>query len=139
TMPEADYVAALLRDLDSHLPDIAGRPVDTVFIGGGTPSLFSAQAIDALLNGIAARVALADNVEISMEANPGSAEVSKFAGFRAAGVNRLSLGIQSFDDTLLRALGRVHDSRQALAAIGYAQRAGFHSLNLDLMHGLPGQ
>ena len=116
-----------------------GRPVDTLFIGGGTPSLFSAAGIGRLMAGIRQSVDLAQDLESTLEANPGSAEADRFAGFRAAGINRLSLGIQSFADSQLQALGRVHDSDQARAAIDLARRAGFDNFNLDLMHGLPGQ
>lgn len=138
-IPEDDYVAALLRDLDGEAGRAAGRTVNTVFIGGGTPSLFSGAAIARLLEGVAQRLHLASEAEITLEANPGSADMAKFAAFRAAGVNRLSLGIQSFDDACLTALGRIHDGATALAAVDAARRAGFDNINLDLMHGLPGQ
>ncbi len=138
-IPEADYIDALLDDLDAQRPDAAGRPLVSLFIGGGTPSLFSPAAIGALLDGIAARLPLADDIEITLEANPGTAEAGRFAGYRAAGVNRLSLGIQSFDDRHLQALGRIHDAAQARAAVAAARRAGFERLNLDLMYGLPKQ
>jgi oxygen-independent coproporphyrinogen-3 oxidase len=138
-IPEAEYVQALLRDLRGDLALARGRTVQTLFIGGGTPSLFSAEAIASLLAGIASLLPLAPDLEATMEANPGSAEADKFAGFRAAGINRLSLGVQSFDDACLRALGRIHSSDQAGAAIEYARGAGFDSFNIDLMHGLPGQ
>ena len=139
TIPETEYLAALLRDLQSDLALARGRMVQTVFIGGGTPSLFSADAIARLLDGVATSLTLAPDVEVTLEANPGSAEAQKFAGFRAAGINRLSLGVQSLDDACLQALGRVHDSGQARQAIEYALAAGFDSVNIDLMHGLPGQ
>jgi oxygen-independent coproporphyrinogen-3 oxidase len=137
-IPEADYVAALIADLQSALPLIWGRPVHTVFFGGGTPSLLSPAAIDELLAAFRALAMLAPDAEITLEANPGTVEAEKFAGFREAGVNRLSLGIQSFDDDHLKALGRVHDAAEARRA---AQLAGEHfpSFNLDLMYGLPGQ
>jgi oxygen-independent coproporphyrinogen-3 oxidase len=138
-IPEDDYVAALLRDLDGEASRAAGRAVSTVFIGGGTPSLFSADAIARLLEGMARRLNLAREAEITLEANPGSADMAKFTAFRSAGVNRLSLGIQSFDDARLAALGRIHDSATAMAAVAAARRAGFDNINLDLMHGLPGQ
>jgi oxygen-independent coproporphyrinogen-3 oxidase len=138
-IPQDDYVEALLRDLDADLPDVQGREISSIFIGGGTPSLFTPQAIGRLLQGVDKRLALAPDVEVTMEANPGSAEAGRFAGYRAAGVNRLSLGIQSFDDTCLQALGRVHNAEQAHAAIDAARAAGFMRLNLDLMHGLPQQ
>ncbi|WP_290740553.1 radical SAM family heme chaperone HemW [Haliea sp.] len=139
TLPEAEYISSLLADLEADLPFVQGRVVQTLFIGGGTPSLFSAAGIQRLMRGIADRVALADDLEATLEANPGSAEAAKFAGFRAAGINRLSLGIQSFQDAQLAALGRVHDSDQAHAAVAAARDAGFSRINLDLMHGLPGQ
>jgi len=138
-IPEQAYVDALLRDLENDLALAAGRSVDTLFIGGGTPSLFSAAAIDRLLRGIGSLLPLSTGLEATMEANPGSAEAAKFAGFRAAGINRLSLGVQSFDDDRLRQLGRIHDSDQARAAVEHARAAGFRRLNIDLMHGLPGQ
>jgi oxygen-independent coproporphyrinogen-3 oxidase len=138
-IPERAYIDALLRDLESDLALTRGRPVETLFIGGGTPSLFSARAITRLLRGVGNLVQLNPGLESTMEANPGSAETEKFAGFREAGINRLSLGIQSFQNYQLRALGRVHDSGQARDALGFARSAGFDSLNIDLMHGLPGQ
>jgi len=138
-IPEEDYIRALLLDLHDDLHLVQGRTVDSVFIGGGTPSLFSAAGIGALLKGVADSLALAPGAEITVEANPGSAEAEKFSAIRDAGVNRLSLGIQSFDDLRLQALGRVHNSDEALAAIAAAKGAGFDSVNLDLMHGLPGQ
>ncbi|MCB1747471.1 MAG: radical SAM family heme chaperone HemW [Gammaproteobacteria bacterium] len=137
-LPEARYVDALLADLARELRDWPAPRVASVFIGGGTPSLFGAAAIARLLDGVAARLTLAGDCEITLEANPGSSEAGRFAGYRAAGVNRLSLGIQSFDDAALAALGRVHDGAAARAAIGAARAAGFDNLNLDLMFGLPG-
>jgi oxygen-independent coproporphyrinogen-3 oxidase len=139
SIPEERYVRTLLQDLRDDLPLLQGRTIDTLFIGGGTPSLFSANAIRQLLQGIAALVPLASTLEATMEANPGSAEADKFRAFREAGINRLSLGVQSFDDAQLQALGRVHSRDQALAAIEFVHAAGFDSFNLDLMHGLPGQ
>jgi oxygen-independent coproporphyrinogen-3 oxidase len=138
-IPERDYVAALLLDLDDERSTIADRPVESIFIGGGTPSLFSESAIASLLEGIRERVALAPDCEVTMEANPGSAEAGRFAGYRAAGVNRLSIGVQSFDDDALERIGRVHDARAAHRAIEMAQAAGLASINIDLMYGLPGQ
>ena len=138
-IPQKAYVDALLADLEQDLPLAQGRTIDTLFIGGGTPSLFDPDSIDRLLQGVASRLDVAADLEATMEANPGSAEAGKFAGFRAAGINRLSIGIQSFDDDCLRALGRVHDSGQARAAVAMAREAGFDNFNLDLMHGLPGQ
>lgn len=137
-LPEAAYVAALLADLEMALPQVWGRPVLTVFIGGGTPSLLSVRALDALLSGVRARLPLAADAEITLEANPGTVEAEKFAGFRAAGVNRLSLGIQSLNDRHLKALGRIHDAQEARRAAELAL-ATFDNVNLDLMYGLPEQ
>jgi oxygen-independent coproporphyrinogen-3 oxidase len=137
-LPEEAYVDALFADLESALPAIWGRKVATMFIGGGTPSLFSAPAIDRLLAGIRARLPLSPDAEITLEANPGTFERERFAGFKAAGVNRLSLGIQSFDDAHLRALGRIHDAREARAAID-AALVLFDNVNFDLMYALPEQ
>jgi oxygen-independent coproporphyrinogen-3 oxidase len=137
-LPEADYVRALLDDLDSELPLIQGRPLQSIFIGGGTPSLFSAQAIGQIIAGVAARTPFADDIEITLEANPGTFEQARFEGFRAAGVNRLSIGIQSFNATHLQRLGRIHNPAEALAAARAAVEI-FPRVNLDLMHGLPHQ
>ncbi|XZG70838.1 radical SAM family heme chaperone HemW [Chitinibacteraceae bacterium HSL-7] len=137
-LPEQEYIEALLRDLESCLPSVWGRPVTSIFMGGGTPSLFSAAAIDTLLAGIRARIKLLPDAEITLEANPGTFEADKFAGYRAAGVNRLSIGVQSFDSAKLHALGRIHDREQALAAIATARRH-FNTFNVDLMYALPGQ
>ncbi len=138
TLPEDEYLAALLADLEFALPQVWGRPVLTVFIGGGTPSLLSVRALDALLSGVRARLPLAADAEITLEANPGTVEAEKFAGFRAAGVNRLSLGIQSLNDRHLKALGRIHDAGEARRAAELALST-FDNVNLDLMYGLPGQ
>ena len=138
-LPERAYIAALLDDLDAELPGVQGRRIETIFIGGGTPSLFSAEGISRLLEGVRQRVALAADAEITLEANPGTAEAGKFRGFRQADVNRLSLGIQSFNDTQLQRLGRIHGRAEALRAVELARAAGFDNLNLDLMFGLPGQ
>jgi len=137
-VPEAAYVDALIADLELALPSIWGRRVVSVFVGGGTPSLFSAAAIDRLLSGVRARVPLAPDAEITLEANPGTFEREKFAGYRGAGVNRLSLGIQSFDPTNLAALGRVHDADEARRAADAALSL-FDSVNFDLMYALPRQ
>jgi oxygen-independent coproporphyrinogen-3 oxidase len=137
-LPEQRYLDALLADLEAALPLIWGRSVQTVFIGGGTPSLFSPAAIDQLISGIRARVRLVANAEITLEANPGTFEKDRFKAFRAAGVTRLSVGVQSFNDDFLKVLGRVHDRRQALAAVEEAAQA-FDTFNLDLMYALPGQ
>ena len=137
-LPEARYVDALIADLEQSLPRVWGRRVQTVFIGGGTPSLFSPSAIDRLLGAVRARLPLEPGCEITLEANPGSFERERFRAFRAAGCTRLSIGVQSFDDDKLRALGRVHDRAQAVAAIDEA-RAAFDTFNLDLMYALPRQ
>ena len=137
-IPEAQYVESLIADLESALPSIWGRRFTSVFFGGGTPSLFSAAAIDRILAAVRARVPLAPDAEITLEANPGTFEQAKFAGFRAAGVNRLSLGVQSFNTVQLRALGRVHDEREARTAAAAALEI-FGSVNLDLMYALPAQ
>jgi len=137
-LPEAAYVAALLADLECDLPLAGGRELQSIFIGGGTPSLFSAASIQRLLEGIAARVPLAADLEITLEANPGTFEQSRFEGFRAAGVTRLSLGVQSFHADHLDRLGRIHTPAEALAAAEAALEL-FPRVNLDLMHGLPGQ
>lgn len=137
-LPDSDYVDALLRDLDAELPFAAERPVHSIFMGGGTPSLFSGAQIKRLLDGICARIPLRDGVEISLEANPGAVEASRFTQFRDAGVNRLSIGIQSFRNDQLSKLGRVHDGAEAVHAVELAKRAGFANFNLDLMYALPG-
>ncbi|MFO8155056.1 MAG: radical SAM family heme chaperone HemW [Pseudomonadota bacterium] len=138
-LPEGAYVDALLRDLEDELPLVWGRRVETVFIGGGTPSLFSPEAMDRLLVGLRALLALRPGTEITLEANPGATDTVHLGELRAAGINRLSLGIQSFDDAALHRLGRIHDGAAAREAVVAARTAGFEALNLDLMHGLPGQ
>ena len=137
-LPEDDYVAALIADLEAALPLVWGRRVVSVFFGGGTPSLLSGQAVDTLLAAIRARLPLIYGAEVTLEANPGTAESGKFAAFRAAGVTRLSLGIQSFNPGHLKALGRIHDAQEACTAIELAARH-FDNFNLDLMYGLPQQ
>ncbi|MGH8708870.1 MAG: radical SAM family heme chaperone HemW [Burkholderiales bacterium] len=137
-LPEREYVEALTADLEGMLPSVWGRRVVSVFIGGGTPSLFAPESIDALLAAIRARVPLEPEAEITLEANPGTAEAGRFRGYRAAGVNRISLGIQSFDDAKLQALGRIHSAAEARRAIEMAQ-AVFDNINLDIMYGLPEQ
>lgn len=132
------YIHALFADLEASLPLIWGRSIQTVFLGGGTPSLFSPEAIDRLVSGIRARVRLAPDAEITMEANPGTFEKDRFKAFRQAGITRLSIGVQSFDNAHLKALGRVHDRDQALAAVTEAAQV-FDTFNLDLMYALPGQ
>ena len=138
-LPETAYIDALLADLSQDRAWGDGRRIESIFIGGGTPSLFSAEALDRLLNGVRAQLALRPDAEITLEANPGAVEQGRFTEFRAAGINRLSIGVQSFDDTLLQRLGRVHDRRAALAAVEAAHTAGFDNFNLDVMFGLPGQ
>ena len=139
-LPEDAYVAALLRDLDFELADAAEpRPLASIFMGGGTPSLFSDLAIGRVLDGVRKRLAFADDIEITMEANPGTAEAAHFRGYVDAGVNRLSIGVQSFDDTQLRKLGRIHDRGEVFAAYDKARSAGLANINLDLMFALPQQ
>lgn len=138
-LPFAAYVDALVADLEHDLPLAWGRTVQTVFFGGGTPSLFPPEAIDAFLQQASSRLRFAPNAEITLETNPGTAEHGRFEGYKAAGVNRLSFGVQSFDDGCLQRLGRIHDSREAVAAVTLARDAGFDNFNLDLMYALPGQ
>ena len=137
-IPEADYISALIADLESSLPLIWGRTVSSIFFGGGTPSLLSGAGLDRLLTAIRTLLPLLPDAEITLEANPGTVESAKFAAFRAAGINRLSLGIQSFNPAHLKALGRIHDGDEARHAIEVAA-AHFDNFNLDLMYGLPGQ
>ncbi|MBS97982.1 MAG: YggW family oxidoreductase [Oceanospirillaceae bacterium] len=137
-LPEQAYVKALLDDLDAERALSGDRPLQTIFFGGGTPSLFSAAAIGDLLDGVAARFSLAPELEVTLEANPGTFEQARFADYRRAGVNRLSIGVQSFNDNALTALGRIHQGREARTAAESAREL-FPRLNLDLMHGLPGQ
>jgi putative oxygen-independent coproporphyrinogen III oxidase len=137
-IPESDYIDALLLDLERALPDIWGRKIYTVFFGGGTPSLFSAHGIDRILTGVRTLTLLQPGAEITLEANPGTVEAARFAGFRAAGVTRVSLGIQSFNPRHLQALGRIHDDREARSAAELAA-THFDTFNLDLMFALPGQ
>ena len=140
SIPEQRYVQALLADLQRDVTTFKiDRPFSSIFIGGGTPSLFSPEAIEALLNGVRGLVRLDSAIEITLEANPGTFESQKFAEFRALGINRLSIGIQSFNDRHLKKLGRIHDAKQALAAVEMAHTAGFENFNLDLMFGLPEQ
>jgi len=138
-IPERAYVGALIADLEQDLPQVAGRVLETIFIGGGTPSLFEPEAIAALLEAIGQRLPLAPDLEVTLEANPGTAECGKFRGFREAGVNRLSIGIQSFNDRQLQHLGRIHDRGEAISAVSIAAEAGYNNVNLDLMFGLPDQ
>lgn len=143
-VPESVYVQHLLDDLQQDLnflqqQKVQTRPLSTIFIGGGTPSLFSAEAISRLLKGVEARIAFADDIEITMEANPGSVEADRFAGYRKAGVNRISIGVQSFQGEKLEQLGRVHNSSEAVNAAKLAHHINLNTFNLDLMHGLPNQ
>ena len=137
--PEQDYVELLCRDFDRDYAHCHDRPLQSIFIGGGTPSLFSAAAFEKILQHIRATAGLGTDVEITLEANPGTAEADKFADYFSAGINRLSIGVQSFDDTQLEKLGRIHSSDECRRAIEFARDAGFENFNLDLMHGLPGQ
>ncbi|MBH3339526.1 radical SAM family heme chaperone HemW [Pseudomonas mendocina] len=139
TLPEEEYVDALLADLDVDLQHVHGRPLTSIFFGGGTPSLFSDRALGRLLAGVERRVAFAPDIEITLEANPGTFEQAKFKGYRALGINRLSIGVQSFQEAKLKALGRIHDGNEAVRAADMARAAGFDNFNLDLMHGLPEQ
>ncbi|WP_339906357.1 radical SAM family heme chaperone HemW [Pseudomonas guineae] len=138
-LPEEAYVDALLADLDADLGQVHGRPLTSIFFGGGTPSLFSAKALGRLLQGVERRVAFAPNIEITLEANPGTFEQAKFRDYRSLGINRLSIGVQSFQAPKLIALGRIHDGDEAVCAADMARAAGFDNFNLDLMHGLPDQ
>jgi putative oxygen-independent coproporphyrinogen III oxidase len=138
-LPEIQYVQALLEDLDCDLKLFPARPITSIFIGGGTPSLLSEHAYAVLFEGLQARLQFAEQIEITLEANPGSSEAARFKAYRALGINRLSIGIQSFNPTHLKALGRVHDSTDAHRAISAARDAGFDNINLDIMHGLPKQ
>lgn len=139
TLPEAEYVAALIEDLKIDVALCRGRKLSSIFIGGGTPSLFTAESIDQILKAAANIVGFEDDIEITMEANPGTFEQEKFSAFRACGVNRLSIGVQSFSDVQLQKLGRIHSSGEAKAAVAMARKAGFDNINIDLMHGLPEQ
>lgn len=138
-LPEDAYVDALLADLTLELSAVPGRSLSAIFIGGGTPSLFSPKAIERLLRGVEQRIPFAEGIEITLEANPGTVEQQRFTGFRAAGVNRLSIGVQSFDDAQLQRLGRIHDSAAADRAIAAARASGFENFNIDIMFGLPEQ
>ncbi|MBE4575995.1 YggW family oxidoreductase [Vibrio navarrensis] len=143
TIPEQQYILALLEDLDRDIEKYrlndAPRPLHSIFIGGGTPSLISAEGIAQLLQGIEQRIAFTPEIEITMEANPGTIEAKRFAGYRAAGVTRISIGVQSFEAEKLERLGRIHGEQEAVAAAQLAHQIGLNSFNLDLMHGLPDQ
>jgi len=138
-IPQQQYLDALARDLASELPLVAGRKLQSIFFGGGTPSLFSPDAIADIISNARNAIGFTNDIEITLEANPGTVEQQKFAGFHQAGVNRISIGIQSFEPEHLKALGRIHDRDQALTAIDAVRKAGFDNFNIDLMHGLPNQ
>ncbi|HCE8950085.1 radical SAM family heme chaperone HemW [Morganella morganii] len=138
-VPHDDYVAHLLADLDADLPLVAGREIRTIFIGGGTPSLLSAEAMQTLMDSVRARIPVAADAEVTMEANPGTVEADRFSGYQKAGINRISIGVQSFGDDKLIRLGRIHDAGEAKRAARLAATLGLRSFNLDLMHGLPEQ
>jgi putative oxygen-independent coproporphyrinogen III oxidase len=138
-LPERAYVDALLKDLDQDLPRVQGRTIQTVFFGGGTPSLFGAESIGRLLEGVQQRIAFAPEAEITLEANPGTVERGRFAAYKAAGITRLSIGVQSFDPRKLEVLGRIHSSEEAVRAADEAHAAGLSNFNLDLMYALPKQ
>ncbi|MAE34129.1 MAG: YggW family oxidoreductase [Oceanospirillaceae bacterium] len=138
-IPEAEYINALLKDLEQDLHWVQGRAIKSIFFGGGTPSLLSAHAYETLFTGLSEKLSFSSDIEITLEANPGTFEADKFKAYRQLGINRLSMGIQSFQPEHLKKLGRIHDRAQALAAIETAINAGFSNFNLDLMHGLPDQ
>ncbi|MGC7559118.1 radical SAM family heme chaperone HemW [Pasteurella sp. PK-2025] len=142
-IPEQDYIEHLLQDLQQDLQcfqdSIQQRPLHSIFIGGGTPSLFSAEGIQTLLSGVEAQIPFKPDIEITLEANPGTAEAERFKGYVKAGVTRISMGIQSFNDDKLARLGRIHNAEEAKSAVGFAKVSGLKSFNLDLMHGLPNQ
>lgn len=138
-LPQSAYINALLDDLASEMPSVWGRTISSVFIGGGTPSLFSAQSLDQLLSGIRSLTGLTPGVEITLEANPGTFEQERFKDYHALGINRLSIGVQSFNQKHLESLGRAHSSQDAFKAVEIAHRAGFEQINLDIMFALPGQ
>ncbi|MGL4455164.1 MAG: radical SAM family heme chaperone HemW [Plesiomonas sp.] len=138
-LPEAEYIEHLLNDLRADLPLAGGRTVSTIFIGGGTPSLLSAEAMQQLLDGVRALIPVAPDAEITMEANPGTVEADRFTGYQQAGINRISIGVQSFSSEKLQRLGRIHGPEEAVRAATLATQLGLRSFNLDLMHGLPDQ
>jgi len=137
--PQADYIAALIRDLDCDLKYLQNRQIHSIFIGGGTPSLMSVDDARELFKGLRQKLSIPNNIEITLEANPGTFDANKFAQFREVGVNRLSIGVQSFNNKNLEFLGRIHGSREAIQAIGEAQKVGFENINIDLMYGLKDQ
>lgn len=138
-IPETAYIQHMLDDLSQDLAYVEDRELHSIFIGGGTPSLFSAEGIEKLLTGVQKKIPFSDNIEITMEANPGTLETERFQGFQKAGVTRMSLGVQSFQEEKLKALGRIHDKQQAIDAAQWVSQIGLNSFNLDLMHGLPNQ
>jgi oxygen-independent coproporphyrinogen-3 oxidase len=138
-LPEKNYINALIVDLEQDLEKLPDRPITSIFMGGGTPSLFSPDTLNYLLVELAKRLEFSDAIEITLEANPGTVEYQRFYGYREAGINRLSLGIQSFSTEKLKILGRIHDGDEAVKAVSAAKKAGFSNINLDLMHGLPQQ
>lgn len=138
-LPEQDYTKALIEDLEQELPLVQNRSLHSIFIGGGTPSLFSAAAIAEILNAVEKRIPFSTDIEITLEANPGTVEQEKFSGYAAAGVNRLSIGVQSFNAQHLQSLGRIHSNTEAIKAAATAKSAGITNFNIDLMHGLPQQ
>jgi oxygen-independent coproporphyrinogen-3 oxidase len=138
-LPEETYIQTLIEDFNQHLAEIQGREIISIFFGGGTPSLFSASALEKLLRYIKTHVNFHSEIEITLEANPGTVDEAHFFGYAAAGINRISLGIQSFQTEKLKALGRIHDSEAAIRAFETAKKAGFQNINIDLMHGLPNQ
>ncbi len=138
-LPEDAYVAALIKDLQYDAELAQGRKLVSIFFGGGTPSLFSARSVEAIINAAQQIIGITDQAEITLEANPGTFEQNKFSGYKTSGINRLSIGIQSFNDQHLEALGRIHSGTEAIRAVDTARQAGFDNFNLDLMHGLPGQ
>ena len=138
-IPQEEYIDALLEDLEQQLPSVWGRSITSIFIGGGTPSLMSVNAMDNLLSGIRARLPFMSDIEITMEANPGTVEADKFKGFFDAGINRISIGVQSFNNDFLKVLGRIHQADEAKRAFEIAREAGFNNINIDLMYALPGQ
>lgn len=138
-LPEINYVNMLLLDLEQDLDNLCDRPITSIFMGGGTPSLFSPATLKYLLVELAQRLEFSEAIEITLEANPGTVEYQRFYGYREAGINRLSLGIQSFSTEKLKILGRIHDGNEAIKAVSAAKTAGFTNINLDLMHGLPNQ
>ena len=139
SLQEEDYIDALIKDLEWQLPQIWGRSIISVFIGGGTPSLFSVAAMNRLLSSLRARLNLHFEIEITLEANPGAVDAEKFIGYREIGINRISIGVQTFSDVNLKSLGRIHNGKDAMLAVEKAKNAGFKNINIDLMFGLPGQ